>query len=203
MSYRAVGNRCAVDFDELQLPISYEEAEVILIKQGFKVVETDLMELAHGCLGTSQYRRSARLSEAPAVVDCSSFIKWLYGMCGIWLPRRTIQQRELGESITLDQMVAGDVVFFTGSVNYYHDDPSHGVGHVGIVTDDGKVIHAAGRKEGVIKQELDEFLGKRELRGVRRYIPQGRRIVTLETPPEREVEISSDLRWIILQLLPR
>ena len=203
MEYRSVGNRCAIILDYLHLPISREEALTELSRKGFTVVEVDIIALARQCIGTSQYRRGARLSEAPTVVDCSSFVKWLYARRGIWLPRRSIQQRELGEVINIDELVAGDLVFISGWIDYYHDDPANGVGHVGIVTSDKTVIHAADRKTNIVENPLDKFVSGNKFRGARRYIPKGKEVITLETPLNREIEIADDIRWIILQSLPK
>ena len=134
MEYRAVGNRCAVDIDSLKLPISRGEILEILVAKKFQVLEVNIVDLARQCIAESQYRRGARLFEAPSIFDCSSFIKWLYSQRGIWLPRRSIQQRELGESFEFDQIIAGDAVFVSGWIDYYLDDPADGVGHVGIAT---------------------------------------------------------------------
>jgi len=202
MEYRAVGSRCAVILDSLHLPISREEALAILNHKGFVLVEVDIIALARQCIGTSQYRRGARPSEAPTVVDCSSFIKWLYAQRGIWLPRRSIQQRELGEVVNLDELVTGDVVFISGRIDYYHDDPANGVGHVGIATGYGTVVHAADRKVNVVESPLDKFVGEAKFRGARRYIPQNVEVLTFETPLNREVEVADDIKWIILQQLP-
>ena len=202
MEYRAVGSRCAVILDSLHLPISREEALAILNHKGFVLVEVDIIALARQCIGTSQYRRGARPSEAPTVVDCSSFIKWLYAQRGIWLPRRSIQQRELGEVVNLDELVAGDAVFISGRIDYYHDDPANGVGHVGIATGYGTVVHAADRKVNVVESPLDKFVGETKFRGARRYIPQNVEVLTFETPLNREVEVADDIKWIILQQLP-
>ncbi|MDO8663412.1 MAG: NlpC/P60 family protein [Candidatus Wildermuthbacteria bacterium] len=203
MEYRAVGNRCAVDIEALQLPISHKEALNLLASKGFSVVEVDLIALARKCIGESQYRRGARPSEAPSVVDCSSLMKWLYGQLGIWLPRRSIQQRELGETIQLDEIIAGDLVFTSSWLNYYLDNPSDGVGHVGIATNDNMVIHAANKKAGVIETPLSRFVSETTFRGARRYIPKNREIFTLETPTDREVESADDIKWIVLQSLPK
>ena len=203
MEYRAVGNRCAVILDSLHLPISHEETLVMLSHKGFTLVEVDIIALARQCIGTSQYRRGAKPSEAPAILDCSSFMKWLYAMRGIWLPRRSIQQRELGEVVSRDELVAGDIVFVSGWIDYYHDDPANGVGHVGIATCDGTVVHAADRKANVVETPLDKFVGKTKFRGARRYIPKDVEVLTFETPLNREVEIVDDIRWIILQSLPK
>ncbi|OGL72858.1 hypothetical protein A3F28_02835 [Candidatus Uhrbacteria bacterium RIFCSPHIGHO2_12_FULL_57_11] len=203
MLYRAVGNRCAVILDSLRLPISRQEILTILNHLGFVRVKIDIIAFARQCIGTSRYRRGARPSEAPTVVDCSSFVKWLYAERGVWLPRRSIQQRELGEVVALSEVIVGDLVFVSGWIDYFHDDPTDGVGHVGIVSGDNAVIHAANRKTNVVESPLDKFVGKNGFRGARRYIPKGVETLTLETPSSREVEIADDLRWIILQSLPR
>lgn len=203
MKYRAVGNRCAVNLASLNLPISDDEALKVLEGEGFRRLEVDVVELARRRLGRSEYRRSARPSESPGIVDCSSLMKWLYSQKGIWLPRRTIQQRELGESLMVEEVIAGDLVFTSGCIDYYYDDPADGVGHVGIVTYGRTVIHAANSRAGVIEEELETFLKTRHFRGARRYISKGAKVLTFETPEEREVEIADDLRWIILQSMPR
>ncbi len=198
MEYRAVGRRLAVDIDSLHLPISKEEILSILVTQKFEALQVDIVSLARMCIG-SKYKRGARLVEAPETFDCSSFIKWLYGQCGIWLPRRSIQQRELGERIELSEISAGDVVFVSGYIDYYLNDPADGVGHVGIATSKSTIIHAANKELGVIETAIDAFAGKSNFRGVRRYIPKHCDVVVLETPADREVEISDDIRWIVFQ----
>src|SRR5574343_270051 len=203
MEYRAVQNRCAVHMPSLNLPTSTQESLAILNAKGFKVLEVDLIAMAYSCIKTSTYRRGAKPLEAPTVVDCSSFIKWLYGQRGIWLPRRSIQQREFGDSVGMGDISAGDVVFVSGYIDYYHTDINDGVGHVGIATGKGTVIHAANRMVNVIESSLKEFVGEDKLRGIRRYIPKDHTVLTIETPPSREVETADDLRWIVLQSLPK
>jgi hypothetical protein len=199
VEYRSVRRRLAVDFSSLNLPISPQEALEILRGNRFSVLEVDILALARQCVETSQYRRGARSSAAPEIVDCSSFVKWLYAQAGIWLPRRSIQQRELGERIEIEHICGGDVVFTSGKIDYYLDDPVDGVGHVGVATCSQSVIHAANSKVGVIETELDKFCGKNKFRGARRYIPRPGGVTVLETPQEREVETVDDIKWIILQ----
>jgi hypothetical protein len=203
MEYRAVANRCAVDLEALRLPLTREEILSVLERKGFRVIFPDLIALARGCIGKSEYRRGSRLFEAPRNFDCSSFIKWLYSQAGICLPRRSIQQRDIGEAVAKEDINALDAVFVSGHIDYFHDDPADGVGHVGLATGKGTVIHAANRKLGVIESSLADFIGKDEFRGARRYLPQDRDIVCFETPAEREVESSDDFRWIVLQSLPK
>lgn len=203
MEYRAVRNRCAVHLPSLNLPISEKEALVILETKGFRVLEVNLIALARQCIQTSIYRRGAASTEAPTVVDCSSFIKWLYGQRGIWLPRRSIQQRQLGIPIPIEEVGTGDVIFVSGRINYYHTNPQDGVGHVGIATGEGTVIHAANHNVHVVESPLKDFVGTTKFRGTRRFVPKDQIVLTLEIPPDREVEIADDLRWIVLQSLPK
>ena len=202
MEYRAVGNRCAVDIDALQLPLTREEILNILAGKGFGIIEVDLVMLARRCIGRSRYRRGARLWEAPGIVDCSSFMKWLYGKAGMWLPRLSIQQREFGEAVEFCELVADDLVFVSGHIDYHRDNPADDVGHVGIATGDKTVIQATYRA-GVIESELDAFIGKAKFRGVRRYLPKDRGVLTFETPAGREIESADDIKWIVLRSLPK
>lgn len=94
---------------------------------------------------------------------------------------------------------AGDVIFVSGRINYYYDDPSYGVGHVGVATGEETVIHAANSNIGVVESSIVEFLGEDNFRGARRYIPKDAEVITFETPLNSGIETSDDFRWIILQ----
>lgn len=201
MPYRSVSDRCFVDFSEFDLKISIDQAIKILEDVGFTKVEVDLVELALEKVDVSQYRRGARLYEAPKVFDCSSLIKWLYTQKGIWLPRRSIQQREFGTPVNINDICPGDIVFVSGYINYYISDPNDGVGHVGIATSNKTIVHAANSKLGVIESSLDSFVGPNKLRGIKRIIPNNHQTYTFITPFEREIEWSNDAYWIILQNL--
>lgn len=200
MYYRAVGNRCAVDFDDFVLPIERSQVIELLERKGFRRVQVNIVALARECVGRSTYRRGARLREAPEVVDCSSLVKWLYGQRGVWVPRRSIQQAAFGTQIWRE-VLSGDLVFTSGHRDYYDTDPNAGIGHVGIVTDSGTVIHAANQRSGVIETALNDFCGD-DVRAIRRLIPANRLVPTFELPPGREIETSDDIRWVILQSLP-
>ncbi len=198
--YRAVGNRCAVDIGGLSLPLEEREALNILTRLGFRIVEFDLVKAARGLVGQAKYRRGARLSEAPEVFDCSGLAKWLYAQKGVWLPRRSIQQREFGHKTELQNIKAGDLVFTSGRINYYETNRGDGVGHVGIFSGEDSVVHAANSKIGITESPLESFISNNTFRGVRRYAKKPDTL-TLETPSTREVETSDDIKWIILQTL--
>jgi len=197
MEYRPVGDRCAVAESTFAADIPIEIMIGSLTECGFRVLEVDLIKLARSCVGQSVYQRGANPSLAPTTVDCSSFTKWLYAQCGIWLPRRSVQQREVGTPIGVSELIAGDLVFTSGPIDYYRFDQSDGVGHVGIATSDGTIIHAANSRSGVIETSVDDFVS-RGLRGIRRIISE--RTLTIQYPPGYLIETSSDLFCIGVQL---
>jgi len=201
MLFRAVNGKCAFDFDSVTLP--RVEALGILKQEGFRAIETDVVAIARERVGKAAYRRGAHLFDAPDVFDCSSFTKWVYGLCGVWLPRRPVQQRECGVRVPLYQVGAGDLVFTKGARNLYIDDPNEEVGHVGIATTVGTVIAAHSPDVGVVEIPLERFVRDRErFRGVRRVMPKCN-VVILETPSRREIETSDDIKWVILRTLPK
>ena len=203
MIYRAVGNRCAVNFEDFNLSISNYKAKKILEDLGFKFLDKDLMLIAEELIKEKpQFKKLALPSEAPSVVSCSTFTKWLYGQKGIWIPHRAIQQYLFGEEIEIDNTQTGDLIFISGwNSDYYHKDPNEKVGHVGIIKNRSTIISASNRYGGLAEISLDEFMSwrieKRALRGVRRYIPADVVTHTLLVPNQFEVESSDDIGWII------
>jgi len=202
--FRAVKRRCAVDLSSLWLPIDDRQALAILKAKGFRVIEADVVAFARKLIGKARYEFKARYSQAPQVVNCSRLVKWVYARRGIWVPRIAVEQRTVGTPVPPDDLRAGDLVFKTAPrFNYYLDDPADQVGHVGLATGQGTIIHAANALRGVIESDVQAFTRPSVFRGARRIIRDPDRTFTLICPSEREVETSSQLRWIILQSLPR
>ncbi|MFZ2447331.1 MAG: NlpC/P60 family protein [Syntrophobacteraceae bacterium] len=198
MNYGAVGKRIAVILGSLKLPMSDEEALELLRLKGFKALDVDIIALARQNLGKSQYVRGVSVSKAPKVIDCSSFTKWLFAQRGIWLPRRSVQQRRFGLPVEPEEIAPLDLIFATGFKNYYVDDEAEGVGHVGIVTDTDTVIHCASPALGLIESPVESFTMSVKFRGARRYIPPGSRLLTFEIPPGVDIETSDDIRWTLV-----
>lgn len=67
--------------------------------------------------------------------DCSGLVGFCWFMGGAILPRDATPQSELGEEIPLENMQAGDLVFFGNT----------SVGHVGIAIDSRRIIHCSQR----------------------------------------------------------
>jgi cell wall-associated NlpC family hydrolase len=84
-------------------------------------------------------------------IDCSGLMQVVYKCLGIRLPRDASQQQKEGKPVSFDNLYEGDLVFF---------QKNERIGHVGMVLDAGKVIHAHGMvridiltKEGIMNQD--------------------------------------------------
>lgn len=200
--YQAVSGHVAVDPTQFDLPVSSGEMWQKLTDLGFvnrslSIID-DLRSVAH----TVRYKANAFTHEAPCFADCSSLMKWVFGRSGIFIPRRSIQQREAHKRILLDHVRAYDLVFTNGlRHNYYTDDPADGVGHVGIVTHQHSVIHLS--RNGLEEVSLPNFFEHRKMRSACRVIqsPLSTRVVHI--PHEYEIESSDCIKWLILRKLPR
>lgn len=79
-------------------------------------------------------------------IDCSSFIQTTFNeLMHYPIPRSTKSQSVLGEQVTLDNLQAGDLVFFKTGFKQRH---------VGIYIEQGQFVHASTSK-GVIISRLD------------------------------------------------
>ncbi len=100
-------------------------------------------------------------------IDCSAYVKKVYGLLGINLPRTAREQfKEGGEAIDKDQLSIGDLVFF----RTYASFPSH----VGIYLGNNLFIHASSRGKKVTIDSLETpYYLKRFIGGKRLLTDEG------------------------------
>lgn len=86
--------------------------------------------------------------KTPKGFDCSGYTQYIFKKVGINLPRTAYQQSKIGLKVK-GSLQKGDLLFF-------NTDPSRGVPvtHVGVYLENGKFIHAASRKKGIIISPL-------------------------------------------------
>ncbi|HVS00036.1 MAG TPA: C40 family peptidase [Thermoanaerobaculia bacterium] len=119
-----------------------------------------VVDNALGWLG-SPYRMGG---SARSGIDCSGLVRAVYGSLGVVLPRTAAGQFHQGVPVPDAELRPGDLVFFE---NTYKS----GISHVGIYIGDGRFVHAAGRKRGVVVTAMAEpyfrsrFIGARRLLG--------------------------------------
>jgi NlpC/P60 family len=198
LEIRTANNRCPFMPELLALPIDDNQALKILLEKGYKIVEFNFLQIARERIGKSKYQLCRSPSEAPDLVDCATFSRWIYGMFGIWLPRYTIQQRELGNTVEFGKHLPGDLIFSGGHWGKFWTDQTDQVGHVGIITGPETVIHAAGSRVGVVETSLKPFTKPlKNFRGIKRICDLNTTTV-LEVREGRLIETLDDLRWDIL-----
>ena len=95
--------------------------------------------------------------------DCSGLVKWIMAAFDLKLPRTAAEQARLGSAVPRDtaQLLPGDLLFFGRGKR---------VTHIGIYVGDGKYVHAANRRKGVIESEISPS-DSRWWKGARRVIP--------------------------------
>jgi cell wall-associated NlpC family hydrolase len=120
-------------------------------------------------LGTP-YRRGGASRHG---IDCSGLTGAVFARRGIDLPRTAAEQFTQGLSVGPDEMRPGDLVFFRNTYK-------RGISHVGIYVGEGRFVHAAGRRQGVIVSDLARPYYQLRYAGARRVAtPPGDSLASL------------------------
>ncbi len=103
----------------------------------------------------------------PSGFDCSGFIQYVFNALGVALPREVRDQYRVGEDVSLDEVKAGDLLFF--------QTVSRGASHVGMAIGPGQFVHAPSSR-GVVRVEryTGQYWASRFV-GARRVAPAGPR----------------------------
>jgi cell wall-associated NlpC family hydrolase len=94
-------------------------------------------------------------------MDCSGFVRAVYNLCGLSIPRTSRDQFKAGESVAKEGLQDGDLVFFGSSEN--------SINHVGIYIGNGRFVHAPRRGEEIRVTAVDESYFVKRFVGARRY----------------------------------
>lgn len=119
--------------------------------------ERDLMvKISKGFLG-APYRFGGMSLRG---LDCSAFVKRIYSIFDINLPRTAREQSQVGQKVSRTELVVGDLVFF--NTRRY-------ISHVGIYIGNNEFVHASsGHAREVRVDSLDQpYYNKRFVKAVR------------------------------------
>jgi cell wall-associated NlpC family hydrolase len=94
-------------------------------------------------------------------MDCSGFVRAVYNLCGLSIPRTSRDQFKAGDLVDKSGLQDGDLVFFGASA----DD----INHVGIYVGGGKFVHAPRRGEEIRVTAVNESYFEKRFVGARRY----------------------------------
>lgn len=89
--------------------------------------------------------------------DCSGLVQHVYSRHGINLPRRALEQADIGEKVALADAQAGDLLFFTNTLG------AKSVDHVAIALGDGRMVHASLTRHRVVIDPINDYFQRRLL----------------------------------------
>jgi len=87
----------------------------------------------------------------PEGFDCSGYMQYIYKKEGVAIPRTAYAQSKVGKEVSRYNLKKGDLLFFL-------TDKKRGIPitHVGMYIGDGKFIHAASKRKGIIITSLEK-----------------------------------------------
>jgi cell wall-associated NlpC family hydrolase len=94
-------------------------------------------------------------------MDCSGFVRAVYNLCGVNIPRTSREQFSVGDPVSRDDLNEGDLVFFGASAD--------SINHVGIYVGGGKFVHAPRRGDDIKVSSLSESYFEKRFIGAKRY----------------------------------
>jgi gamma-D-glutamyl-L-lysine dipeptidyl-peptidase len=94
-------------------------------------------------------------------MDCSGFVRAVYNLCGVNIPRTSREQFSTGESVGREDLKDGDLVFFGNSED--------AINHVGIYVGNNRFVHAPRRGDEIKVSSLDDHYFMKNFVGARRY----------------------------------
>lgn len=94
-------------------------------------------------------------------MDCSGFVRAVYNLCGLSIPRTSRDQYKAGEPVSKNSLQDGDLVFFGSSET--------SINHVGIYVGSGRFVHAPRRGEDIRVTSVGESYFEKRFIGARRY----------------------------------
>jgi cell wall-associated NlpC family hydrolase len=94
-------------------------------------------------------------------MDCSGFVRAVYNLCGVNIPRTSGEQFKVGETVDREKLADGDLVFFGSSADK--------INHVGIYVGGGKFVHAPRRGDEIKVSTIDENYFASRFVGAKRY----------------------------------
>lgn len=121
---------------------------------------SDITSYALGLIGVN-YKFGGNTPEQG--LDCSGLIRYVFQQAtGISLPRTAREQARVGESVALEKLQPGDLVFFNTRRFQFS--------HVGLYLGDNRFIHAPSRGGSVQVVSLDQKYWQKAFNGARRIV---------------------------------
>lgn len=109
----------------------------LLYGEGVSDVRVDLCQYAKQFIGNPYVWGGTSLTKG---ADCSGFVLSIYKKYGVNLPHHSGSQAKCGTAVSLNELKAGDLVFYAKGKT---------INHVAIYIGNGQVVHASNKREGI------------------------------------------------------
>jgi NlpC/P60 family/Bacterial SH3 domain len=134
-------------------PLEIESRTNLLAKR------QEITDFAKSYLGAKYHYGGA----TPVGFDCSGYTRYVYAKFGYNLPHNASSQMRVGEKVSREDLILGDLVFFSTA------GPSR-INHVGIYLGEGDFIHASSGYGRVKVNSLEDNYYNSRYRGARRVL---------------------------------
>ena len=139
--------KVAIDSDEGYVSSDFAEVKDVLPRAltmtearygvGVSDVRVDLVEYALQFVGNPYVWGGTSLTKG---ADCSGFVLSVFKNYGFTLPHYSVSQSQMGTKISEDELLPGDLVFYSNGSR---------INHVAIYIGGGQVVHASSPKTGI------------------------------------------------------
>ena len=139
--------KIAIDSDEGYVSADYVEVKDVLPRAltmtearygvGVSDVRVDLVEYALQFVGNPYVWGGTSLTKG---ADCSGFVLSVFKEYGYTLPHYSVSQSQMGTKISEDELLPGDLIFYSNGSR---------INHVAIYIGGGQVVHASSPKTGI------------------------------------------------------
>ena len=138
-----------VDVDGQEVYVSDEFVEIsedldtaltiteVLYGEGVSDIRVELCEFAKQFVGNPYVWGGTSLTKG---ADCSGFVLSVFAEYGVTLPHYSVAQSKEGTAIDIDEVLPGDLIFYSNGST---------INHVAIYIGNGQVIHASSPKTGI------------------------------------------------------
>lgn len=110
----------------------------LLYGEGVSDIRVDIVEYAKQFVGNPYVWGGTSLTKG---ADCSGFVQSVFKKYGVTLPRTSREQAKVGTKISVSELKAGDLIFYTNG--------SGTINHVAIYIGGGQVVHASSPSTGI------------------------------------------------------
>lgn len=110
----------------------------LLYGEGVSDIRVDIVEYAKQFVGNPYVWGGTSLTKG---ADCSGFVQSVFKKYGVKLPRTSREQAKVGTKISVSELKAGDLIFYTNG--------SGTINHVALYIGGGQVVHASSPKTGI------------------------------------------------------